>query len=425
MIEDRWLKKRPNPETGERERTALWGTGKRYRVRIPGVKDRSFHKAGEAKAWEAKAVADTNRGEFFDPRSGQILLRDYINDTWLPTHKARGTTRYYLQLRVKTHIVPHLGRHPIITIGSEHLRTWSSQLGERLGWSTAQGVWDTLSACLGSAVDDGRISRNPCKQFKHYRPKKVGERRAGAWTLPEAMAVINALPERYRALAGVALAGGLRQGEAFGLGPDDVVDGFLEVRRQVVLLRGRLYFAPPKGAKARRTPVPPAVEKRLAAHAEAFPPQEVTLAYLDPDEPDMPYEARKKVSVRLYFTGPRGGALRRNDFNADIWKPALAAAGFVEEVPRGDGPIVTGRRPGGKRARAKRALYEESPGLGFHRLRHTFASVTLDAGESVVTLSHWLGHSSPKITLDYYAHFMPGAGTRGVAAMDSWFTAES
>ncbi|MEV6949630.1 hypothetical protein AB0N07_48595 [Streptomyces sp. NPDC051172] len=44
----------------------------------------------------------------------------------------------------------------------------------------------------------------------------------------------------------------------------------------------------------------------------------------------------------------------------------------------------------------------------------------LEAGESVVSLSAWLGHSSPKITLDHYAHFMPGAGQRGLAAMDAW-----
>ncbi|GGT21987.1 hypothetical protein GCM10010254_48230 [Streptomyces chromofuscus] len=32
---------------------------------------------------------------------------------------------------------------------------------------------------------------------------------------------------------------------------------------------------------------------------------------------------------------------------------------------------------------------------------------------AVVTLARWLGHSSPTITLDYYAHFMPEAGGEG------------
>ncbi|MFF1900082.1 MULTISPECIES: integrase [unclassified Streptomyces] len=57
-------------------------------------------------------------------------------------------------------------------------------------------------------------------------------------------------------------------------------------------------------------------------------------------------------------------------------------------------------------------------------LRHTYASVQLKAGESIVSVSQWLGHSSAKITLDNYAHFMPGAGRRGLAAMDSWLVQE-
>lgn len=56
----------------------------------------------------------------------------------------------------------------------------------------------------------------------------------------------------------------------------------------------------------------------------------------------------------------------------------------------------------------------------FHVLRHTYASVQLEAGESIVSLSKWLGHSTPKVTLDHYARFMPGAGQRGLFAMDAW-----
>jgi hypothetical protein len=52
-------------------------------------------------------------------------------------------------------------------------------------------------------------------------------------------------------------------------------------------------------------------------------------------------------------------------------------------------------------------------------LRHTSTSVILEAGESVITLARWLGHSSPTITLDYYAHFMPEAGGEGRGAIDA------
>ncbi|OKH90768.1 integrase [Streptomyces uncialis] len=42
----------------------------------------------------------------------------------------------------------------------------------------------------------------------------------------------------------------------------------------------------------------------------------------------------------------------------------------------------------------------------------------LEAGESVVTLARGLGHSSPTVTLSYYAHFMPEAGAKGRTVID-------
>jgi hypothetical protein len=48
-----------------------------------------------------------------------------------------------------------------------------------------------------------------------------------------------------------------------------------------------------------------------------------------------------------------------------------------------------------------------------HVLRHAYASIIPEPGESVVTLARWFGHSSPTTTLDYYTHFMPSAGGKG------------
>ncbi|WLQ45524.1 tyrosine-type recombinase/integrase [Streptomyces laculatispora] len=59
-----------------------------------------------------------------------------------------------------------------------------------------------------------------------------------------------------------------------------------------------------------------------------------------------------------------------------------------------------------------------APKDGFHALRHTSASIMPEAGESVVTLERSLGHSSPAITLGYYAHFMPEAGSKRRGAID-------
>lgn len=44
------------------------------------------------------------------------------------------------------------------------------------------------------------------------------------------------------------------------------------------------------------------------------------------------------------------------------------------------------------------------PGVSFHALRHTHASMLIDAGIDVVRISKRLGHASPTITLTVYAH---------------------
>ncbi len=121
---------------------------------------------------------------------------------------------------------------------------------------------------------------------------------------------------------------------------------------------------------------------------------------------------RKPITVDLILTSSHGNRIYYRTWNDRSWKRALAAAGLIKPV----GEKV--RHDGNRIRRVPR--YAAPREDMFHVLRHTYASVQLEAGESVVSLSKWLGHSTPKVTLDHYAHFMPGAGQRGLTAMDAW-----
>ena len=61
---------------------------------------------------------------------------------------------------------------------------------------------------------------------------------------------------------------------------------------------------------------------------------------------------------------------------------------------------------------------------GMHALRHFYASVLLDAGESIKALSEYLGHHDPSFTLRTYTHLMPTSETRTRAAVDRVFKGE-
>jgi integrase len=201
------------------------------------------------------------------------------------------------------------------------------------------------------------------------------------------MGVREALPERYQALVSVAAGLGLRQGEVFGLAVEDVdfLSGVVHVVRQVKLLhRHRAVFAPPKGGKERDVPLPESVAFALARHLKNFPATEITLPWKTLDGPP--------ATAALLFTGSMGLALDRNRFNDRVWRPALRAV-----------DVETGRDN------------------GMHALRHFYASVLLDAGESIKALSEYLGHHDPGFTLRTYTHLMPSSGTRTRAAVDRVF----
>ena len=50
----------------------------------------------------------------------------------------------------------------------------------------------------------------------------------------------------------------------------------------------------------------------------------------------------------------------------------------------------------------------------FHQTRHTFATILLMNGESIVYVQNQLGHSSIRMTVDTYSHWIPGSNRQAV-----------
>jgi len=60
-------------------------------------------------------------------------------------------------------------------------------------------------------------------------------------------------------------------------------------------------------------------------------------------------------------------------------------------------------------ARCRKAIGDQAlPEIRLHDLRHTHATLLLAKGVPVKVVSERLGHASPTITLQVYAHVMPG-----------------
>ena len=56
--------------------------------------------------------------------------------------------------------------------------------------------------------------------------------------------------------------------------------------------------------------------------------------------------------------------------------------------------------------------------IRFHDLRHTFGSLLIQSGASIVYVKEQMGHSSIQVTVDTYGHLMPGANVSFVDRLD-------
>ena len=54
----------------------------------------------------------------------------------------------------------------------------------------------------------------------------------------------------------------------------------------------------------------------------------------------------------------------------------------------------------------------------FHDLRHTFASLLLEAGESPKIIQELLGHTTITTTMDIYTHVSPKAKIQAIKTLD-------
>ncbi|MEU7200110.1 site-specific integrase [Streptomyces sp. NPDC045470] len=402
-IQDRWFKTEKGPDGKPvRIKTDRYGIGLRYRARYIGPdgteKSKSFPDRQKrlAEQWLTNTASDMSRGHYIDPRAARITLKSYA-EKWLRTHTADVSSQIVAEQRLRLHAFPVLGSRPLDSFRPEHIRELVSALeaNPAVSGAYARNIYGDVRAVLSAAVDDGLLPRNPCSA-KSVRPPAVERRRLVPWLPTEVHAVRAALPRRYRTMVDTGAGCGLRQGEIVGLAEDalDFEGGVLRVVRQVKLIRGKAVFSPPKCGKERDVPLPSSVAEAIRVHMDAFKPVEITLPWRKPDGP--------KVSARLLFTNTAGGVVWRSNFNIQEWKPALAVAGLIPDAGEG-----------GK--------YESARAHGMHALRHFYASLLLEAGESIKAVSQYLGHTDPALTLRVYAHLMPSSQERTRKAVDRAF----
>ncbi len=259
-IQDRWERN----VGGERVRTTRYGKGKRWqaRYRDPDGHERTkdFARKADAERFLATITADVLRGAFVDPNAGKVTFSDFA-ERWLHAQTFTESTREAIELRLRLHAIAHFGQRELRSIKPSVIQAWIRGLQQELAPTYVRTIFTNVSTVFTAAVDDGLIATNPCKARSVKLPPRE-QRKIQPWPVERVEAVIDALPDRYRAIGVVAAGCGLRQGEVFGLRVCDVdfLRQQLHVEQQVKLVRSRLVIDRPKRSKTRvdrcRTPSP-------------------------------------------------------------------------------------------------------------------------------------------------------------------------
>ena len=287
----------------------------------------------------------------------------------------RPTTQACYEGRIYRHIIPELGKVPLNQLSQKDLQQFytrlkkggrlirADQFGPGLSDSMVRGCHITCRAALEKAVQEGMIRSNPSAGCK-LPPKRGREMQVlGREELQRFL--LQAQAEGCFELFLLDLCTGLRRGELLALqwGDLDFDTGTLTVEKQVYAVKGQLQLSVPKTkASIRRLVLPPGVVEVLR-------------------------EYRRGVDSRWMFPSP------------------------VKE----DTPLS----PGAARRRLQNIL--ERAGckhVRFHDLRHTFATLSLENGMDVKTLSAMLGHVSAATTLDIYTHVTDEMQTEAAAKID-------
>jgi integrase len=298
-------------------------------------------------------------------------------ESWLPA--IRGTiepsTFESYERNVKNHLVPALGDIRLQELTPDDLSATYAELAEsgrvdgRGGLSprTIQYCHTILHRALADAVRRGSVVRNVADYALVPAPKR--KRRSAemkTWTAGEVATFLEATREdRLYLVWYVALMTGMRRGEILGLKwrDTDLEAGRLRLVRQLRVVRHVPDFSDLKTDKSRRqVGLDPETVTLLRRHRKAQIEERLMVGdgYQDGD---------------LVFAQPDGGHHH----------PEAVSKTFDRRVARWRLPHIT-----------------------FHDMRHTWATLALQAGVHPKVVSERLGHSSVAFTLDVYSHAIQG-----------------
>lgn len=345
----------------------------RYRDEQGKEHSKHFRLKHEAEKWAAGQVTDLDRGQYVDPKAGNITVRDWYMQ-WRDLQVwAVGT---YAKSNQAIDGCDFAGMK-LKDVRPSHVQAWVKRMdtlderGRKLSPGTIKNRLKMIRSAFRAACQDAVILRDPTEKVKLPRERRADARML-LLTSEQVRQAMEAAPPEFAPFIAVCAFGGLRLGEAAGLqvGDVDFLRGTITIARQIQGAGTTSQrIEPPKHGSERVVYVPRRLTELLAHHIS---------------------EHGVRGDEQWLFG--RGEHLYNWNSAGYLWRNTRDAAGL----------------PAGAR---------------IHDLRHYFASGLIAASCDVVTVQRALGHSSPSITLDVYSHLWPTAEDRTRAAANDLMAA--
>jgi len=310
-------------------------------------------------------------------------VAQFLN-TWLVDKvrpSARPATSRGYESKIRVHIVPAIGGVKVARLTPQRLQLlFNEKLASGLSPRTIHHLRAILRAALADAVKWGLATRNAADLVD---PPRVPHEEVRALSPAEAQSMLFAVEgDRLEALYSVALALGLRQGEALGLRWEDIdLDGgTLRVSQSLQRIDKAFQFVEPKTSRSRRTLALPSIASAaLRAHRT------------------------KQLQERL-AAGP-------------MWEEHGLVFARANGKPLHGSNVTREFQRMLERAGLRR--------LRFHDMRHACASLLIAQGVHPRVVMEVLGHSQIGITMNLYSHVLPEAQRQAAAQMDAVLTRRS
>ena len=218
---------------------------------------------------------------------------------------------------------------------------------------------------LPGAREGGALELRPAQRGRRRRPVPArATRELRTWSAAELRRFLDSIrDQRLYALCHLLAQPGARRGDALGARWEDFDGARWTVCRNLVPAKGGAIESTPKTATGRRSVALDPTTGRGAARVAKAP-------------------ARGAARLGPGVAGHGSQVHARG--TAPTWRPA-ASLTFTALV----------------------AGCEGLPPIRLHDLRHTHATLALQAGVHVKVVAERLGHSSVKVTLDTYSHAIP------------------